>query len=291
MKAIEVDVVSPIYENYDDVSYLYESLKKQKNIILKNVVFPLTIGDKEKTDKLRQFIKDNNIVSFEVEKKDFVHSLTRQKAIEEYCKSKCIVMVSQDVKIKDENALYNLVKSIDKDETVHNYGRQICTNHSIERYVRKKNYPDYSWVDSKETIKKDIKPFFSSDAFSAYNRDVFIKLGGYNGYKVMMSEDMLYVYFALMAGYKKGYVSEAVVEHSHKYTIKQLYRRYYANGEFFRDVKLFDKYSTSGGGLKLALYVLGQSLIHFNIPALIRWLPDMAARYIGMKKGRKAKKE
>lgn len=291
MKAIEVDVVSPIYENYDDVSYLYESLKKQKNIILKNVVFPLTIGDKEKTDKLRQFIKDNNIVSFEVEKKDFVHSLTRQKAIEEYCKSKCIVMVSQDVKIKDENALYNLVKSIDNDETVHNYGRQICTNHSIERYVRKKNYPDYSWVDSKETIKKDIKPFFSSDAFSAYNRDVFIKLGGYNGYKVMMSEDMLYVYFALMAGYKKGYVSEAVVEHSHKYTIKQLYRRYYANGEFFRDVKLFDKYSTSGGGLRLALYVLGQSLIHFNIPALIRWLPDMAARYIGMKKGRKAKKE
>ena len=232
MKDIEVDVVSPIYENYDDVSYLYESLKKQKNIILKNVVFPLTIGDKEKTDKLRQFIKDNNIVSFEVEKKDFVHSLTRQKAIEEYCKSKCIVMLSQDVKIKDENALYNLVKSIDNDETVHNYGRQICTNHSIERYVRKKNYPDYSWVDSKETIKKDIKPFFSSDAFSAYNRDVFIKLGGYNGYKVMMSEDMLYVYFALMAGYKKGYVSEAVVEHSHKYTIKQLYRRYYANGEF-----------------------------------------------------------
>lgn len=291
MKAIEVDVVSPIYENYDDVSYLYESLKKQKNIILKNVVFPLTIGDKEKTDKLRQFIKDNNIVSFEVEKKDFVHSLTRQKAIEEYCKSKCIVMLSQDVKIKDENALYNLVKSIDNDETVHNYGRQICTNHSIERYVRKKNYPDYSWVDSKKTIKKDIKPFFSSDAFSAYNRDVFIKLGGYNGYKVMMSEDMLYVYFALMAGYKKGYVSEAVVEHSHKYTIKQLYRRYYANGEFFRDVKLFDKYSTSGGGLRLALYVLGQSLIHFNIPALIRWLPDMAARYIGMKKGRKAKKE
>ena len=40
--------------------------------------------------------------------------------------------------------------------------------------------------------------------------------------------------------------------------------------------------------MKLALYVLKEALKHFDIPVLFRWLPDMSARYLGMKKGRKA---
>ncbi len=42
-----------------------------------------------------------------------------------------------------------------------------------------------------------------------------------------------------------------------------------------------------GSGMKLAMYVLKQALKHFDIPVLFRWLPDMSARYLGIKKGKK----
>jgi rhamnosyltransferase len=99
---------------------------------------------------------------------------------------------------------------------------------------------------------------------------------------------MLYSKIILDAGYKKKYCSDAVVEHSHKYTLKQLYKRYYDTGIFHSKVKVFDSYKSTDSGVKLALYVLKEALRHFDIPVLFRWLPDMIARYLGMNKGRKA---
>ena len=52
-------------------------------------------------------------------------------------------------------------------------------------------------------------------------------------------------------------------------------------------MNLFNQYKAEDSGLKLAMYVLGQALKHFNIPVLFRWLPDMSARYLGMRKGKK----
>lgn len=288
MRKITIDIVCPTYGKYEEIVSLYNSFFDQKNIEIKNIVFPLTISTSEETEQIESFYKQKGIKYFLIKKEDFSHSLTRQKAIIEYCESRCVVMLSQDVKLVDELSLYNLVKSIDSNETAYNYGRQICTNHSIERYIRKKNYPKKSLTVSNDDIEKyGLLSFFSSDAFSAYDRDIFLKIGGYNGYDVMMSEDMLYSYFVLKNGYKKAYVSEALVNHSHKYKLKQLYKRYEETGKFFNKVKIFDDYGATGGGLKLAIYVFFQALIHFNIPVLFRWLPDMCARYFGMRKGKK----
>ena len=54
-----------------------------------------------------------------------------------------------------------------------------------------------------------------------------------------------------------------------------------------RIVKVFDKYKSVDSGVKLAIYVLLQALKHFDIRTMIRWLPDMTSRYLGMKKGKK----
>ena len=103
---------------------------------------------------------------------------------------------------------------------------------------------------------------------------------------MMMSEDMYNAKKIIDAGYKKGYVATAVVEHSHKMKLKQLYERYYETGKWFKEHPEFDGYKTTDTGMKLAFSVLGQALKHFNIPVLFRWLPDMTARYLGMKKGK-----
>ena len=286
---MKIDVIVPIYKEFDEVKSLYCSLLEQKDVEINKIIFPFTLSNETVDDELRVFIKENGIVSFEMPLEKFSHSLTREKAIREYAECDVVLLMSQDVKLVDEHSIYNLVKEVNN-EVVYVFGKQICTNKSIEKYIRKKNYPETSYVVSKEDIEaKQLMAFFASDAFSALNRNVFIDIGGYQGYDIMMGEDMLYSKFVLDHGYKKKYVAEAVVEHSHKYTLKQLYDRYYETGKFHKQVGLFENYKSTDSGMKLALYVLKEALKHFDIPVLFRWLPDMTSRYLGMKKGKKAK--
>lgn len=282
-----INVVSPVYKNLEQIKNLYTAIKNQKEVNITKIVFSLTLSNENVDQEIISFMEENGISYFTVTQEKFSHSLTREKAIREYCDSEIVVLCSQDIKITDEYALKKLTDALN-DEVVYVYGRQTCNNHSIEKYIRKKNYPKEGYVVSKEDIDRlQIMAFFSSDAFSALDRNVFIKLNGYQGYNVMMGEDMLYSKFVLDNGYKKAYVAEAIVEHSHKYTLKQLYNRYYETGKFHKEVGLFKKYKTNDSGLKLALSVLGQALIHFDIIVIFRWLPDMAARYLGMRKGKK----
>lgn len=292
MEDIVVDVVCPIYRGFKYLPSLYERILQQKGVVVNNIVLALTLSDKDDDLKVKEFAEDKNIICFEVDAKEFSHSRTREKAIKEYCSADIVVMLSQDVILTDEYVFCNLVKSIKEKETVYNYARQICSNRSIEKYIRQKNYPETSYVISKDDIEKlQLLAFFASDACAAYDRNIFIELGGYKGYDVMMNEDQLYSKIILDAGYKKKYCADAVVEHSHRYSLKQLYTRYYETGKFYKQVKIFDQYRSTDSGIKLALYVLVEALKHFDVGVLLRWLPDMAARYLGMRKGKKSTAE
>lgn len=286
---MKVDIVCPVYKEFEKVKALYQSLFLQKGIDIASIVFPYTLsGNKELDQKFINFFNENNIKYFILNSDEFSHSLTREKAIKEFCQSKIVVMISQDIKFINNDSIYQLCLSIENQESVYNYGRQIGKKRTIEKYIREKNYPSVSRVVSKNDIPElQIMSFFSSDSFSAYNRDIFIKLNGYQGYDVMMNEDQLYSKIILDAGYKKKYCAEAIVEHSHKYTLKKLYQRYFQAGQFYKKVKVFDQYKKNESGFSLAFYVLKRAFMEFNIPVIIRWLPDMASRYLGLRKGQR----
>ena len=94
--------------------------------------------------------------------------------------------------------MYNLVKDIASGEVVYTFGRQICSKRRLERYVRAYNYPDTSYITTKDDIeKKQIKAFFASDVFAGLNRSVFLKLDGYKGLRLPTNEDMFYMYSLL----------------------------------------------------------------------------------------------
>ena len=285
---INIDIVCPIYKESATLENLVKSFSTQVGVNIKNIIFPVTLSHTEEDDVIRDIIKRYGITSFELEKEQFSHSLTREKAMRDYCSSRCVVMISQDIKLTNEDVFFNLVKSIDERETVYNFARQICTNKTIEKYIRANNYPKESYYVTNDDVEKmKFMAYFASDACSAYDRDIFIKVGGYGGYNLMMCEDALYSKIILDAGYKKKYCADAVVDHSHKYTLKQLYKRYYDTGVFQSQVTFFKDENLEGSGMKLAMYVLKQALKHFDIPVLFRWLPDMSARYFGIKKGKK----
>lgn len=290
MKTIEVDILVPAYNGYDDLVALVARFHTQRYIQINNIVVPITKTNNKNEEQLKRFCEENHIITFDVEPWYFSHSMTRQRAIKKYCTSDIVILFSQDVRLINDMAFYNLVKDIANGECVYAYGRQICPKKSIEKYIREKNYPIYSYFVSAEDVQRmQIMAFFSSDAFSALNRNVFIEINGYMNFDVMMGEDMIYSYNAIVHGYRKKYCGDAVVIHWHRYSFRQLYKRYYDTGKFYNEVKIFDGYHSSESGAKLAMYVLKRCLKEFYIVGLIRWLPDMFMRYLGMKRGRNIK--
>lgn len=283
----KVNVFCPLYKAENYIDNLIDSLKHQENVEI-SAVFSIT--ESENCNAVIDKIVKAGYSYFLVKLEEFSHSLTRQKAIEEYCKEDIVFFMSQDVILFNNNCIAELANSI-TDEVVYAYGKQICKGKTIEHYVRMKNYGEDSYVISSDDIERlQLRAFFSSDAFSACNRNVFLKLGGYDNIHMMMSEDMYYAKKVLENGYKKAYVATAVVEHSHKLTLKQLYKRYYETGIWFFQHPEFNNYKPTDSGMKLAISVLGEALKDFNIPVLLRWLPDMTARYLGMRKGKRSKK-
>lgn len=283
---LEIDAICPLYKADKYIDRLISNFKKQKNIVI-HPIFPITRT--ENTDTVINKIKEAGYTYFFVESNEFSHSLTREKAMKEYCTRDLVLFLSQDVNMYKEDAAYELA-SVVNDDIVYAFGKQVCKKKTIEYYTRKKNYGDVSYIDCKDDVSKhQLLTFFGSDAFAVYNRNVFLKLNGYDNIDMMMSEDMYYVKKILDAGYKKAYVATAIVEHYHTFTLKQIYNRYYETGKWFKQHPEFDVYKTNDSGMKLAFYVLGQAIKDFNITVIFKWLPNMSARWCGMRKGKKIK--
>ena len=187
----KIDIICPLYNAREYVENLHKSFLMQENVNINNIRYVITKG----SDDTEKIVKElDNCIYKVIEPKDFSHSYTReQEAFES--DADIIVFVTQDVIIKRKDWLFNLTKPIIEKECVASYSRQICTNNSIEKYTRESNYPDKSQIVSKDDIPKlGLKTFFFSDASSAIDRNIFVKLNGYDQKKFMMSEDMYIAY-------------------------------------------------------------------------------------------------
>ena len=143
-------------------------------------------------------------------------------------------------------------------------------------------------IKSKSDLEKmGTYTYFFSDASSAVDRRVFVKLNGYDQKNFPSNEDTYFAYKLIAEGYRIGYCADSVVEHSHSFTLKQLYDRYYLTGKFFAMEPDLQKSKTTRAGASLAEYILKRSLEERNIKAILNFVPNMAARYLGMKAGQR----
>lgn len=276
----KIDIICPLYNASSYIEKLDKSLKMQKDVNINEIIYILT----ESSDNTEEILKKNNIKYKKIKKSSFSHSLVREKEGLE-SNSDILVFVTQDIEINDNKWLFNLTKDID-DNIVASYSRQISKYNNIEKYTREKNYPEDSFIVSKEDIDKlGLKTFFFSDAASCIKTSVFKELNGYDNKDLPISEDMYIAYKIIMSGKKIKYCADSVVNHSHNFTLKELYNRYKLTGIFFKENSYIDKYGTTGSGASLAKYILKRAFQEKNIKVILRWLPDMTARYLGMKAG------
>ena len=198
-----------------------------------------------------------------------------------------IVFITQDIDIRNEDWLEKLIEPIINKEAEACFSRQLTKYDNIEKYTREKNYPAESYINTKEDIiQKGLRTFFFSDASSAIKTEVFKKLNGYDNKNLPINEDMYIAYKMITNGYRIKYCADSVVYHSHKFTLKQLYDRYKLTGQFFKQNNYLDKYGTNKSGGGLAKYILKRAIQDRNIKVLARFMPDMSARFIGMKVGK-----
>lgn len=279
---MKVDIICPLYEAENYILNLNDSLLKQENVNINKIQYVLT----KSKDNSEKILKENKLNYILIDKKDFSHSLTREKEAMK-SKSDIIVFISQDIVIENTDYLYNLVNPIINGEADACYSRQLTKFDNIEKYTRESNYPDKSIIKTKDDIEKlGLKTFFFSDASSAVNAKVFKKLNGYDGKNLTINEDMYFAYKLIMNGYKIKYCADSVCYHSHNFKLKELYDRYKLTGRFFKENSYIDNFGTNKSGGGLAKYILKRAIKDKNIKVLIRFVPDMAARYIGMKVGK-----
>lgn len=277
-----IDIICPLYKAENYIKGLNKSLLMQEKVEINKIKYIVTKSNDRTTDRL----KEMNIDYEEILPIEFSHSLTREKAAKE-SNADIIVFITQDVIIKDRLWLYYLTKDIIEGVCEETYSRQIAKDNGIEKYTRELNYPEQSKVLTKNDVEKlGIRAFFSSDASSAIKRDVFIKLNGYDGMNMPTNEDMYITYKLIMNGYRVKYCAKSIIYHSHNYGIKENYRRYYDTGRFFKQNSYLNKFKVTKTGMGMAKYILKRAIEDKNWKVILKFIPNMASRIIGMQIGK-----
>lgn len=277
-----VDIICPLYKAREYINQLHRNLKKQKNVNIASINYIVT----NVNDNIEDILKELDCNYEIIEKEEFSHSLTREKTAKK-CKADILVFITQDIIIESEYWLENLINGIENGECEAAYSRQLCSNNTIEKYTREKNYPSESYIKTQDDIEKiGINAFFFSDASSAIKREIFVELNGYDGKNFPTNEDMYFAHKLITNGYRIKYCAESEVIHSHKFTFKQLYKRYYDTGVFFKQNEYLNNYKVNKAGGGMAKYVLKRAIQDKNVKVLVRFVPDMAVRFIGMRMGK-----
>lgn len=226
---MEIQIIIPIYRPDDKFRSLLQMIKKQS---LHNL--PVLIIDSGKGASYTDEIKGMNVQVRTIDSRDFNHGGTRQWGMELCPEADVYVFLTQDAILADEYSVENLVSIFDDGSIGCAYGRQLPHRDAgvfgtIARFF---NYPSQSHIYSFEDRKQHgIKTAFISNSFAAYRKEAIEEVHGFPQ-NTILSEDMCVAAKMLLKGWRVAYVPEALVYHSHDYSIIQEFKRYFDIGVF-----------------------------------------------------------
>lgn len=194
----------------------------------------LIVIDSSSSDDTREIATQYGCDLIVISSHEFNHGGTRNKAVSQAKPSDIIVFLTQDAIFDNENAISEIISVFNDVEIAAVCGRQLPHNDAnpLAIHARNFNYSSTSIVKSKSNIKDlGLKTVFMSNSFAAYRRSVFESLGGFPDHTIL-AEDMFMAAKMIQAGYKVAYCAEAAVRHSHNYTPREEFQRYFDTGVF-----------------------------------------------------------
>lgn len=160
----------------------------------------------------------------------FNHGLTREMA-RKHLQTDIVVMVTPDAYALDNSVLEKLIRPLMEKRASASYARQLPHDGAgfFESFPRIFNYPTEGHVRSLEDVKKyGVYTFFCSDSCAAYVNSALDEIGGFK--EVLLGEDTVAAAELLRRGHKIAYAADAQVKHSHRYSLKDEFQRYFDTG-------------------------------------------------------------
>lgn len=169
-----------------------------------------------------------------IERNSFNHGKTRQIGVELFAKKDIVIFLTQDAILIDKSSIGTILGCFNDDAIGAAYGRQLPHNNArpLGAHARLFNYPETSMVKGEADIERyGVKTAFISNSFAAYRVSALMEVGGFPG-NVILGEDTYVAAKMILSGWKVAYCAEAAVYHSHDYSIKQEFQRYFDIGVF-----------------------------------------------------------
>jgi rhamnosyltransferase len=210
----------------------------------------LLLVDSSSTDQTVELARDYGFELMIIARREFSHGRTRQMCVERLADTDIIIFLTQDAVLASPQALSHLLKRFDDPKVGAVYGRQLPRPgaEAIEAHARLFNYPEESEVRTSADIPRlGLKTSFISNSFAAWRRSALEEVGGFPS-DTIQNEDTHAASRMILAGWKVAYAADACVYHSHFFTWRQEFKRYFDIGVFHgRNPWIREKFGEAGG--------------------------------------------
>lgn len=280
----KVSVIIPTFNAEKYLPNLFEVLSRLRQRGCEIIVIDSSSDDN--TELLARQSADRFV---SVDRAAFRHGGTRTEAAQ-VADGEILVFLTQDALPVNEESIERLIAVFEDEKVGAAYGRQLPYPHEnpFGEHLRLFNYGTVSYRRSYgDKQKHGIKTAFLSDSFAAYRRSALEEIGWFKK-ELNFGEDMHAGGRLLASGFTLAYVADAQVFHSHSYTLRQEFSRYFETGRFHRQESwLLETFgSPEGEGLRFVksewVFLMKKRLFHLLPLSLAR----NVVKLLGYKAGR-----
>lgn len=221
-----ISVLIPVKNGGSDLARCLEGIARQKVDDEVEVV----VVDSGSTDGSAELARRLGAHVHEIPAEQFVHGATRNLAAR-LSKGDVLVFTTQDAVPADELWLAHLVEALESPGAAGVYGRQLPHEDATppERFFLGFMYGPNPRLQRLSDLKE---LSFERTLFSNVNSAIKRRTWEARPFAddVTMSEDQEWSRRMLLAGYSIVYEPRAAVRHSHTYSLREAFRRFYASG-------------------------------------------------------------
>jgi len=226
-------MISVIIPTLNGARYIPTLVNVLRNQTVKNI--EIVVIDSESQDGTANVAISLGCTVHSISRSCFDHGGARNFGVEKAL-GDILVFLTQDALPVSSEFLACLTAPLDGSLIAASYARQIPAPDAppTEAFAKFYHYPPESSLRHISHIRRrTLKTFFFSNAASAIHRTCFERVGRFPA-PVATNEDMLLCVRLLDSGYRIAYVAEAQVVHSHRFSLANLFRRYFRIGAVVR---------------------------------------------------------
>ncbi|MBI5634049.1 MAG: glycosyltransferase family 2 protein [Nitrospirae bacterium] len=264
-----ISIIIPTYNAGQQIHCLCEALRSQA------VSSELIVIDSSSSDRTAEIAESFGARVLVVRAEDFDHGGTRTLA-GKAATGDILIYMTQDALPFDKHSIGNIAGLFDDQKIAASYGRQLPYPNATAfgAHLRLFNYPETPYIRTlSDKEKYGIKTPFLSNSFAAYRRSALDEIRWFKE-KLILGEDTYAGAKLLLAGYTIAYVPDAMVYHSHNYTVIEEFKRYFDIGVFHKSeqwiIEEFGKAEGEGGRyMKSAFSFLRKNRKYCLIPEFV----------------------